>query len=258
MFNIFRSIASVIIVFVYSQAVFAAEYPLGAGDEIEITIFQHPELQKNAVISESGKVNFALIGTVDLKGKTESEVAKTLTDAYSSGGFVNNPEVFVVVNYLSRKASVIGKVHNPGQYLITTGETILDFISKAGGITDDGSSVISLYRDKGEAIEIDLFSTTNSKINRNSAIQKGDVIRVTPAEVFYTSGEVNKPNSYLLLENMTIRQGISVSGGMTDKATEKGLRIIRNAPDGSLVNREASLDELIQPSDIIFVKESLF
>ena len=89
------------VVFIYSQAVFAAEYPLGAGDEIEITVFQHPELLKQAVISESGKVNFALIGTVDLKGKTESEVAKTLTDAYSSGGFVNNPEVFVVVNYLS-------------------------------------------------------------------------------------------------------------------------------------------------------------
>ena len=258
MFNIFKSIASVLIIIIYSQAVLSAEYPLGAGDEIEVTVFQHPELNNKAVISESGKVNFALIGTIDLKGKTESEVSKTLTDAYSSGGFINNPQIFVVVNYLSRTASVIGRVHKPGQYMISTGETILDFISKAGGIKDDGSSVISLYRDKGEAIKINLFRSTDGKINRNSAIQKGDVIRVTEAEVYFTSGEVNKPNSYLLSENMTLRQGISVSGGMTDKATEKGLRIIRKAPDGSLVNREASLDEIIQPSDIIFVKESLF
>jgi polysaccharide export outer membrane protein len=243
---------------IHSQSVFAAEYPLDAGDEIEITVFQHPELYKKATISESGKVNFALIGTVDLKGKTESEVAKTITNAYASGGFVNNPEVFVVVNYLSRNASVIGRVHKPGQYQIATGETILDFISKAGGITEDGSTWVSLYRDKGEAIQIDLFGSAESKINRNSAIKKGDVIRVTPAEVFFTSGEVKKPDSYMLFEDMTLRQGIAVSGGMTDKATEKGLRIIRKAPDGSLVNREADLDEKIQSSDIIFVKESLF
>ena len=258
MFNIFKSIASVFILVVYSQAVLSAEYPLSPGDEIEITVFQHPELYKKAVISESGKVNFALVGTIDLKGKTESQVVKTITSAYGDGGFVNNPEIFVVVNYLSRTASVIGRVHAPGQYMITTGETILDFISKAGGIKDDGSSVVSLYRDKGEAISIDLFRSTDGKINRNSAIQKGDVIRVTQAEVYFTSGEVNKPDSYLLSENMTIRQGISVSGGMTDKATEKGLRIIRKAPDGTLVNREANLDEIIQPTDIIFVKESLF
>ena len=258
MFNIFKSIASVFILVIYSQTVFSAEYPLSPGDEIEITVFQHPELYKKAVISESGKVNFALVGTLDLKGKTESQVVKSITSAYGDGGFVNNPEVFVVVNYLSRTASVIGRVHNPGQYMISVDETILDFISKAGGIQNDGSSVVSLYRDKGEAIKIDLFTNSDSKINRNSAIQKGDVIRVTQAEVYFTSGEVNKPDSYLLSENMTIRQGISVSGGMTDKATEKGLRIIRKAPDGSLVNREANLDEIIQPSDIIFVKESLF
>lgn len=188
MSNIFRSIASVFILIIFSQTVYSADYPLDAGDEIEVTVFQHPELQKKAVISETGKVNFALIGTIDLKGKTESQAAKTLNNAYGSGGFVNNPEVFIVVNYLSRKASVIGRVHKPGQYLFSTGETILDFISKAGGIKDDGSSVVSLYRDKGEAINIDLFRASDTEINRNSAIHKGDVIRVTEAEVFFHFG----------------------------------------------------------------------
>ena len=257
--SISRTLLTFLIFLIFPQIPQAAEYPINTGDEIKVIVSQYDEFNTTEVLSESGKLLIPIVGEIELQGKTESEAKKLIGNALVKGQLVSKlPKISVVVQYNSRKASIIGRVHNPGQYLITTGESILEFISKAGGLKDDGSSIVTLYRNQGDPVYIDLFASTGAKINRNSPITSGDIIRVTEAEAFFTSGEVNKPNKYPLSENMTIRQAVSVSGGMTEKATEKGLRVIRKAPDGSLVNREAKMDEIVQSEDIIFVKESLF
>lgn len=243
----------------HTLTVHAQDYKIQPGDLININIFQHPELEATVRVSESGRVNVPLIGAANVQGKSETEAEDIIEQALTTGGFIISPQVSVVVTeYSGRTASVLGKVNNPGEFQISSGDTIMDVISKAGGLTEDGSPSLTLYRKNSEPQTFNLYSESGGTINQNSQIQPGDVVLVAQADVFYTYGEVNKPSEYILRDKITVMQAISISGGLTDKASEKGIYIIRNTADGGSETYKAKLDEIVQPSDVIMVKESLF
>jgi polysaccharide export outer membrane protein len=58
---------------------------------------------------------------------------------------------------------------------------------------------------------------------------------------------------------MTVVQALSVGGGLTQRGTDRGVRIQRrNADDGTLQIFKAKHGDLVQPDDVIYVQESLF
>ncbi|HET9643404.1 MAG TPA: polysaccharide biosynthesis/export family protein, partial [Burkholderiaceae bacterium] len=50
-----------------------AEYRLGAGDVVRVTVYQNPDLTLEARVSEAGQVSYPLLGNVRLGGLTVSE-----------------------------------------------------------------------------------------------------------------------------------------------------------------------------------------
>ena len=246
-------------IFTIAPVAHAQDYQLQAGDMIDINIFQHPELETSVRISESGRVNVPLIGAANLMGKSEAQAENIIEQALSAGEFIIDPQVSVVVTeYNGRTASVLGKVHNPGEFQVTSGDTMMDVISKAGGLTEDSNPTLTLYRKNSEPQTFNLYSASSGAINQNSAVQPGDVLLVAQADVFYTYGEVNRAGEYMLRDNMTVMQAISISGGLTDKASEKGIYIIRTSAEGQSEPQKAKLNQIVQPSDVIMVEESLF
>ena len=57
---------------------------------------------------------------------------------------------------------------------------------------------------------------------------------------------------------MTVLQGLSAGGGLTQRGTERGIRIKRRDAEGKLQVLEAKHDDLLQVDDVVYVKESLF
>jgi polysaccharide export outer membrane protein len=57
---------------------------------------------------------------------------------------------------------------------------------------------------------------------------------------------------------MTIMQALAQGGGPTQRGSEKRLRLNRKGKDGSLQQIEPQLTDLVQPDDVIYVKESIF
>jgi len=57
---------------------------------------------------------------------------------------------------------------------------------------------------------------------------------------------------------MTVMQALSVGGGVTQRGTDRGLKIRRKAPDGEFHTIDARLTDTLQPDDVIYVRESLF
>ena len=47
-------------------------------------------------------------------------------------------------------------------------------------------------------------------------------------------------------------------GGLSQRGTEKGLRLHRKAADGKLPVLAPGLDELLRDGDVVYVRESLF
>jgi polysaccharide export outer membrane protein len=92
----------------------------------------------------------------------------------------------------------------------------------------------------------------------NPILYGGDTINVPKARQFYIYGEVQKPGMYRVERNMTIVQAISDGGGLTHHGTERGVIVKRRDAHGNELKIHAKGTDLVQPDDVILVKESWF
>ena len=88
-------------------------------------------------------------------------------------------------------------------------------------------------------------------------IQNGDEIWVDRAPTVYIYGEVQRPGPVRLERGMTLMQALAAGGGLTQRGTERGIRVHRGAGDKVQILQPAMTDRL-QNGDVIYVRESLF
>ena len=86
----------------------------------------------------------------------------------------------------------------------------------------------------------------------------GDVIYVHRGPVFYIYGEVQRPGVIRLERGMTVMQALATGGGLTQRGTEKGMRVHRRGPDGKVQVIQPSMDDQVRDGDVVYVRESLF
>ncbi len=237
---------------------------LGGGDSVRITVFQNPDLTTETRISERGTITFPLIGEILLAGLTpagaEARIAKQLIE----GKFVLKPQVSLnVVRVRSRQVSVLGQVARPGRYALDdTSSSLTDILALAGGISpsgDDNVTVMITRNGKTAKLDIDVPTMYRTgDLSRNVQLENGDAIFVQRAPVFYIYGEVQRAGTYRLEPAMTVMQALSVGGGVTQRGTDRGLKIRRKAPDGEFHTIDARLTDTLQSDDVIYVRESLF
>ena len=237
---------------------------LGAGDTVRITVFQYPDLTTETRVSSRGTVAFPLIGDVMVSGLTPSAAAARIADELRKGQYMVNPQVTVVMNQLrSRQVSVLGQVVRPGRYALEdSNPKLTDILALAGGVAPTGAdrvTVVVVRDGKERKLEVDVAAMVRSgDMRQNIEIQNGDTIYVDRAPVFYIYGEVQRAGAYRLEDNMTVMQALSLGGGLTDKANDRGLKINRRMPDGQVQRFDAKLSDRVQSDDVIYAKDSLF
>jgi len=134
-------------------------YTIGPEDVLEISVWQHPELDKVVTVRPDGKISFSLIGDVDTTGLTPAELDEVITRRLSE--YVQNPEVTVVVSEIkSGQIIILGQVTTPGVYPMGQSITVLEAVAKAGSYTDRAAlaKVTITRRSRGghEVIKVDL------------------------------------------------------------------------------------------------------
>jgi polysaccharide export outer membrane protein len=239
------------------------EYRLGPGDIVKVTVYGNQDLTTETEVSQGGKISFPLVGEVEVAGLTRGEAEKAISEALGKGGFVPNAYVNMLISqYRSRQVSVVGEVNKPGNYAINRASSVTELIAMAGGITPKGSSVVAVIRKDGKGgttrHEIDVKKLFTGSDAAGFTIRQDDVIYVPPMPVFYIYGEVRQPGSYPLTPDLTLRQALSVGGGLTVRGTERGIRIDRKDKDGKIDSRRHNLDDKLRPDDVVQVPESWF
>lgn len=242
----------------------AREYPLGAGDDIRVQVFQNPELTVEARVSESGTISYPLIGSVQIGGLSVGEAERRIAEALKSGGFVQQPQVnIVLVQVRGNQVSVLGQVNRPGRFPLETLSTrVSDMLAAAGGITPTGDDVVILTgRRDGKPFrrEIDiprLYAGTAPE--DDVVLAGGDTIYVNRAPVFYIYGEAQNPGQYRIERGMTVMQALAQGGGPTPRGSESRLRLNRRMPDGRIEKMSPEMTDFVQPNDVIYVRESIF
>jgi protein involved in polysaccharide export with SLBB domain len=82
-------------------------------------------------------------------------------------------------------------------------------------------------------------------------------INVINYRQFFVNGEVRTPGGYAYQPGLTVRKAIALAGGLTERASENKITIIR---DGAAHNEpaRATLESLVYPGDILTIGESFF
>jgi polysaccharide export outer membrane protein len=237
---------------------------LGAGDGVRVTVFQNPDLTTDARISPRGTIVFPLVGEIELGGLTPAQAGNRIAEQLRRGGFMVRPQVAVsILQVRSRQVHVLGQLLRPGSYVLEdTGARLTDILTLAGGINATGADTVTVltHRDgKAQTWAINLPAIFRGGNGANNVqIENGDTIFVERAPVFYIYGEVQRAGAYRLEPNMVVMQAVALGGGLTLRATERGIGIHRRLPDGKFTKLEAKLTDPVQAEDIVFVRESLF
>jgi polysaccharide export outer membrane protein len=244
----------------FTNNLYAQGYALTENDLVLITVHEYPDLKTRARIGDEGKINFPLLGTIKISDMSVKQAEHFIEESLKNGNYIKSPQVTIFIEeFRGETVSVLGMINNPGKYSIVESGTLMEVLAEAGGIAKDGNTKVIITRKGQEPFAVDTsLILEQGDMKRNIEISKGDIIYVPRMDVFYIYGQVNEPGEYRLHPNLTIQQALSVSGGLTGKGTERGLKIKRKNLNGEVETIDATIfDELI-PNDVIYVKESLF
>jgi len=248
-------------------------YAIGAGDVLGIKVFDEPALSDFFTVDSDGVITYPHVGRVDVNGKTVREVEAMLTKLLSPA-YVRRPQVSVAISkYRSRSIFVLGEVRTPGQYSIEGQVTLLEVIAKAGSLTPTAGTEIIVQRYKdglptvltpalpgddraAEIMRVSVDDIREGRITANLLLQDGDTLYVPAADKFYVIGFVKSPGAFVLAPNMTVRQALAVAGGLTERGSTRGMKIVRRVGDKE-VEVGAKMSDLVKPNDTIRIRQRL-
>lgn len=238
----------------------ANDYQLGPGDLLKISVFGYPDLATDVRISDSGNITYPLLGELNVQGMSARQVEMLLNQRLSGEGYIRSAQVSVLIaEYQSQKVAVLGQVAKPGQYPLARSNTVLDLLADAGGVVNTAAADdATLLRRDGSKVSIDLIALFSGDSNNNPTVFSGDTIYVDKAPQFYIYGEVQRPGVYRLERGTTVSRAISASGGLTQRGSERRAMVKRRDESGKERNVSIRASDLLQPGDVLVVKESLF
>lgn len=252
----------------------SATYLIGATDVLKIRVFREEQYDGDYNVDGDGTITFPLLGRVAVEGKTTRQIEEDLTKALADG-WLNKPQVSVEIGaYRSRSIFVIGEVRQPGRYTIEGPMTLLEVIGQAGSLTPTASDTIIVQRFKDgiaasvaappvagdprvtEVMRVSHRELQEGRLTANILLQDSDVILVPPADKFYVTGFVRTPGAFPLPPGMTVRQALAVAGGINERGSTRGIKIIRIV-NGKEVEISASMSDVVRANDTIRVRQRL-
>ena len=238
-----------------------ATYRVGPGDEIEVNVFDVPEMNVTVRVNQSGHVSLPLVGAVPAGGMTESDLREKLRQRLSS--YVKNPQVSVFISqYASQKVSILGAVGTPGNYPLKKGSnSVLELLSEAGGISDKAGNFVNFIpselsgisssndlesrarlalgmdnASKGRSttieIALDRILGTSGGIPLEIPVRGGDMIVVPESGKVMVEGEIEKAGSYELGNRASLLGALAAAGGITYGAKVDEVEVIREIGGG--------------------------
>ncbi|HEY3929191.1 MAG TPA: polysaccharide biosynthesis/export family protein [Candidatus Koribacter sp.] len=245
-----------------------SQLTIGAGDLLEINVFEVPELTLKTRVNDKGNVSLPLVGELQVAGITANEAQERLAALLVEKDLVLHPQVSIfVAEYATQGVTIMGEVNQPGTYPLFGPHRLFEAISAAGGLTQRAATDVTLIRhgDIEHPQKINL-SVTKANLATDIQIEPGDTIVVDKAPVVYVVGEVNKPGAFLMENNtqITVLRAIALAQGSTKTAALRGARIVRRTPNG-LEQINLPLDEIMKakapdaelhPDDVVFIPTS--
>lgn len=159
-----------------------ADYVIGAGDNVNITVWRNPEVSGSFPVRPDGKLTTPLVEDLQASGRTATELARDIEKALSK--YIQQPVVTVIVTGFvgsyDRQVRVIGQAARPQALPYRRDMSLMDVMIAVGGITEFAAgNRASIIRNVGG-------KQATYAVRLNDLIKKGDIsanIRMHPGDV---------------------------------------------------------------------------
>jgi polysaccharide biosynthesis/export protein len=261
------------------------DYILGAGDIVEVIVFNVPEYSGQHRVSTNGVINLPLIGRVPVKDLTLNQAADVIAASYVNQ--LQSP--IVTINVLQQRPvqiAITGEISQPGLYTLAAQGTayprLFEVLLQAGGLTqaaDLKNVEVRRQTTNGQidTLNVDLLALLQEgDISQNIYLQDGDAI-VIPSSVTMDRnaltqlsasnlrasssqpinvaivGAVTQPGPYQLGEGgaqVTVVQALQQAGGIDPAADLRNVQLRRRTRQGSEQVFDINLWEALQTGDL--------
>jgi len=156
-------------------------YVIGPSDVLAVTVWKEPTLSSSLLVRPDGMISLPLLGDVRATGLTPLQLADQITTKLKK--YVQDPNVSVVVSQIhSKVVYLLGEVARKGPIEMTSGMTLLEAISSAGGLTDYANTKkIYILRDISgtqQKIQVHYKEALKGNGTLNLVLKPGDTIVV--------------------------------------------------------------------------------
>jgi polysaccharide export outer membrane protein len=256
-------------------------YEVGPEDVLHIVVLGQPELSGDFSVDRDGVLNFPILGKLKAAGMAPEELERKLTTLLSEG-YLKKPQVSLSVReYRSHRVFVTGEVSKPGPVPLKGDQSLRSLLGELGNLgAEAGHEVVVVRPPKGSAepdqpaalptgdaasgdgsgadvFRFNVKDVLSGAPDQNMILLSGDTIHFPRAAMVYIMGQVSRPGPYRLQEETVVLQALAVAGGITERGSNKRIKIIRIV-NGKKVEVKAQLTDVVQPGDTIMVGERFF
>ncbi|GHC58332.1 SLBB domain-containing protein [Ulvibacter litoralis] len=246
-----------------------ANYQLGPGDELVISIWGAAENTYNLSVNREGSIRLNGIAPIYVNGLSIEEATKKIKGALSRiyagvNERENSPyKVFVgvsLVNVRTVQVDIIGEVKVPGTYSLSALSSVLNALYASGGPTKQGTfRDIRLIRNGKEVASFDVYDyLINGSQEGNKNLRDQDVIIVSPYKSrVQVSGGVKRPGIYEILPSENLNDLLTYVSGFKSNAYRDRIVLERIEGDRMVVKElltKNALAEGLKDGDNLIVK----
>jgi polysaccharide export outer membrane protein len=218
-----------------------SDYLLGAGDKLQIKVYEAEDLNTTVRVSSRGYVTLPLLGSVLVDGLSAREAEEMIENSYRVR-YIKDPHVSIFVEeHFSRRVTLMGQFRNPGTYDYLSKQRLMDVMALGGGLSDIAGRVVQVRRysnlQEGQSVfvvDLDQLIKEGSS-DLNIQINSGDVLFVPEAGSFFVDGAVRRPGAYHIKHTTTLQEAFLEAGGLAPYANRERATLIRISEAG---NRE--------------------
>lgn len=243
-------------------------YRIGEGDVVTIQVWDRADLSGQQIVGPDGQITLPVAGSLKISGFTREEAAAATKTSLAK--FYNEVTVTVRVDqYLSNHIFVLGRVRSPGALQFNGQPTLLEALSRSGGIVQEPTSSLShcaIIRGRDRMAWIDLRRLLEGgDLSLNINLKPNDLVLVPEWEdqPIHVLGQVAKPGMQRWMPGMTFLDALSRAGGLTIDATPSQILIVRPSEDlqftvsfSRLLRPENNQNVALRRGDIVYVPMS--
>jgi polysaccharide export outer membrane protein len=240
---------------------------IGPGDLLHLQVYDTPEMEQHARVTDAGNIPFSFLGNVEVSGLTPEQAAEQIEHRLVAAGVMLHPQVTVrVEGYATQNASVMGQVQKPGVYEIDTSRKVVEVLAMAGGLTDlaDRHITIQRFGTGKQKVEYYYSNAAAAALSDDPLVYPGDTVVVPRVAVVYVLGDVLKPGGYPVNTNnskMTVLQAIALAGYANHTAAVGKSKLVRETAAGvkeidlpvSQMQKGKKPDVALMADDVIYI-----